>query len=97
MECKCKPNRFETIVYANYENIDTWVELVRLNKLFEKYREVENFRKFIVIKIASIKKCYVSTFVFSSSKKIWQHLLKKQKQPKNNFFTLWSQKSLFSE
>lgn len=69
MECKCKPNRFEIIVYANYENIDTWAEIVRLNKLFEKYREVDNFRKFIVIKIASIKKCYASTFVFSSSKK----------------------------
>lgn len=36
-EPKRKPKKYEILFYAHYNIIDTWAELVRLNKLFQNY------------------------------------------------------------
>ena len=53
---KCKPNKYEIIVYSHYDDIYTWEELARLNKLFEKYCNIDNYKKFIVTETISVKK-----------------------------------------
>lgn len=47
VEVKRKLNKYEILVNAHYEDIDTRVGLVRLNELFEKYGNNDSFRKFI--------------------------------------------------
>ena len=49
-------------------NFDTWAELKRLNELFEKHGD-QNYNKFVLTEIISVRKCYASTFIFSSNKK----------------------------
>ena len=67
VQLKRKPNLHKIIVYAMEDDSDTWAESKRLNELFEKHDD-KNYKKFIITEKVSVRKCYASTFNFSSKK-----------------------------
>lgn len=51
---------------ALFEDFDSWAKLCKLNEIFQKHRNIDNYQKFILTEVISAKKCCISTFIFSS-------------------------------
>ena len=65
VESTKNPNKDEIIVYTLSQYFDSWTELCKLNELFKKNSNIDNYEKLILIEIMSVKNV------------IFLHLLKK--------------------
>lgn len=65
VESTKNPNKYEIIVYTLSQHFDSWTELCKLNELFKKNSNIDNYEKLILIEIISVKNV------------IFLHLLKK--------------------
>lgn len=59
------PNNYEIIVYTLFKDFDSLTELCKLNELFQKYCNIDNYEKLILIEIIFVRNV------------IFLHLLKK--------------------
>lgn len=59
------PNKYEIIVYTLFKDFDSLTELCKLNELFKKYCNFDNYEKLILIEIIFVRNV------------IFLHLLKK--------------------
>lgn len=59
------PNKYEIIVYTLFKDFDSLTELCKLNELFKKYCNIDNYGKLILIEIIFVRNV------------IFLHLLKK--------------------
>ena len=65
VESTKNPNKDEIIVYTLSQYFDSWTELCKLNELFKKYCNIDNYEKLILIEIIFVRNV------------IFLHLLKK--------------------
>ena len=56
------PNKYEIIVYTLFKDFDSLTELCKLNELFKKNSNIDNYKKLIIISVKNV---------------IFLHLLKK--------------------
>ena len=59
------PNKYEIIVYTLFKDFDSLTKLCKLNELFKKYCNIDNYEKLILIEIIFVRNV------------IFLHLLKK--------------------
>ena len=55
VESTKNPNKYEIIVYTLSQYFDSWTELCKLNELFKKNSNIDNYEKLILIEIISVK------------------------------------------
>ena len=65
VESTKNPNKDEIIVYTLSQYFDSWTELCKLNELFKKNSNIDNYKKLILIEIIFVRNV------------IFLHLLKK--------------------
>ena len=65
VESTKNPNKDEIIVYTLSQYFDSWTELCKLNELFKKYCNIDNYEKLVLIEIIFVRNV------------IFLHLLKK--------------------